>query len=484
MNKTVCIIGAGLSGGFLASELLKKNKYKVILIDVDCLKKKFNKNNKLDIDFDYSEKFYDNINRGYGFGGTSNLWHGGYTRLDKCDLDYIDRELNYDFTSDINLYYKKVFDQFIGKKKNFYINNSETFDIFKDLKKINKKKIYIEKKPFNSRDFIKSISNKIQIIQNAVVVTVSNNINKNKIDFIECAINNKKIKIRADIFILSAGVFETPRILLQSIQEKKLNLINNNIGKNIIDHPFCKICSLKIDDKLLNKKLTTDKPFNDKFNYRTGYSFNHKKNNQILNHSFYFREYNNDFVSRYYNILKRVISFDKFFFNNLLFLTINLINFKIIFYTIKKFALKNNLFLFLNKVDLYLHCDQSLSNTSHLFLSNVYDGYGRNIPTVKIINNLKEVRDYFFLFLKNTLKSQLNLFNFKQTRNLEIFHGNHHSGSCRISNSKSKGVVDQNLKIFDINNAYICDSSILPVFGNSNPSFTLLALSKRLANHL
>ena len=53
-----------------------------------------------------------------------------------------------------------------------------------------------------------------------------------------------------------------------------------------------------------------------------------------------------------------------------------------------------------------------------------------------------------------------------------------------ISNSKSKGVVDQNLKIFDINNAYICDSSILPVFGNSNPSFTLLALSKRLANHL
>ena len=55
------------------------------------------------------------------------------------------------------------------------------------------------------------------------------------------------------------------------------------------------------------------------------------------------------------------------------------------------------IYFFINKVDLYLHCDQSLSNTSHLFLSNIYDGFGRNIPTIKIINNLKSKIIFFYL---------------------------------------------------------------------------------------
>jgi len=45
-------------------------------------------------------------------------------------------------------------------------------------------------------------------------------------------------------------------------------------------------------------------------------------------------------------------------------------------------------------------------------------------------------------------------------------------------------VVDKNLKVFGLKNAYISDASVIPVSGNSNPGLTVVALSLRLADLL
>lgn len=47
-----------------------------------------------------------------------------------------------------------------------------------------------------------------------------------------------------------------------------------------------------------------------------------------------------------------------------------------------------------------------------------------------------------------------------------------------------QGVVDPNLKMHSLNNLYVAGASVFPSGGISNPTFTVIALSIRLAEHL
>ena len=60
----------------------------------------------------------------------------------------------------------------------------------------------------------------------------------------------------------------------------------------------------------------------------------------------------------------------------------------------------------------------------------------------------------------------------------------HHIGTTRMSKSKKTGVVDENCKSHSIDNLYIGGSSVFPTGSATNPTFTILAMSMRLADHL
>ena len=62
--------------------------------------------------------------------------------------------------------------------------------------------------------------------------------------------------------------------------------------------------------------------------------------------------------------------------------------------------------------------------------------------------------------------------------------GQHHCGTTRMSDSPKYGVVDSNLKLFDAHNVFVCGSSVFPTNGWVNPTFTIVALSLRLSEHL
>ncbi len=71
----------------------------------------------------------------------------------------------------------------------------------------------------------------------------------------------------------------------------------------------------------------------------------------------------------------------------------------------------------------------------------------------------------------NTVKSQL------------VVNG-HHIGTTRMSSDPTKGVVDADLKVHSLNNLYVAGSSVFPSTGISNPTYTIITLSIRLADHL
>ena len=57
-------------------------------------------------------------------------------------------------------------------------------------------------------------------------------------------------------------------------------------------------------------------------------------------------------------------------------------------------------------------------------------------------------------------------------------------GTTRMGLNANSSVVDHNLKIHSLNNAYIVSSSTFPSGGASNPTFTIVQLALRLAKHL
>jgi choline dehydrogenase-like flavoprotein len=60
----------------------------------------------------------------------------------------------------------------------------------------------------------------------------------------------------------------------------------------------------------------------------------------------------------------------------------------------------------------------------------------------------------------------------------------HHMGTTRMNDSPRKGVVDRHCRVHGIPNLYIAGAAVFPTAGANFPTFTLTALSLRLADHL
>lgn len=62
--------------------------------------------------------------------------------------------------------------------------------------------------------------------------------------------------------------------------------------------------------------------------------------------------------------------------------------------------------------------------------------------------------------------------------------GYHHMGTTRMSANPANGVVDANCTLHGISNLHIAGSSVFTTGGWANPTLTILALSRRLAQHI
>src|SRR6267143_1538427 len=82
MRKSVCIIGAGLAGGIVAS-ILAARGHSVTLVELGDAPAPLLPSSEIWEGTGVKTLF----TRGSGIGGTSNFWHGGLTVLDRTDLE-------------------------------------------------------------------------------------------------------------------------------------------------------------------------------------------------------------------------------------------------------------------------------------------------------------------------------------------------------------------------------------------------------------
>lgn len=64
------------------------------------------------------------------------------------------------------------------------------------------------------------------------------------------------------------------------------------------------------------------------------------------------------------------------------------------------------------------------------------------------------------------------------------WRADHAACVCRMGNDESEGVVDSDLKIFGVDNAYVLSNAVFSSLGCVNPTLTLAALALRLGEHL
>jgi choline dehydrogenase-like flavoprotein len=65
-----------------------------------------------------------------------------------------------------------------------------------------------------------------------------------------------------------------------------------------------------------------------------------------------------------------------------------------------------------------------------------------------------------------------------------VYGTSHHLGTTRMDDDPGRGVVDRQCRVHGIDNLYVAGSSVFPTGGWAFPTFTIVALSLRLAEHL
>jgi choline dehydrogenase-like flavoprotein len=62
--------------------------------------------------------------------------------------------------------------------------------------------------------------------------------------------------------------------------------------------------------------------------------------------------------------------------------------------------------------------------------------------------------------------------------------GWHQMGTTRMAHDPASGVVDEQCRVHGVPNLYVAGSAVFPTYGFANPTFTIIALSLRLADHV
>jgi len=476
VKKKIVIIGAGTLGLFLGSQILKNKKKN---FEVFFLEKGSEKNNficKSDIGkslyFKLGTKYLSNL----GIGGLSKLWGGQLSEFDREDLKKRYWGINY---AKLNNYYLKIYSifnlskSFFNKvKPNPIINNKETrFYFTRWLPQPNF--FFLFKKIL--------LDSRVKVIKEITDINI--NFKKNRATEIIIQKNNQKnIQISCDYIVLCMGVFETIKFLLKNKKNSPWRL-NKNIGAYFQDHYSLKVGEVKIYDPkrfnyfffnrlISNQKVQTKIKYNNVNSLALSGEFKPSKNN-----------YQSVMQKLIYSLKNRTKIDKKLFINFNLILEIKYLFF-LIYYLLKKRIYFN----YHKGMNFFLQCEQSPKKNNKVYLDNKNKikvlWKCNNVDIFLIKKSLKKFDDYFKNF--NFFKVNFDKFFRSKTNQIkkEISHTDHASGGTIISKNEQSGVVDNNLKIWNTKNVYICCSSVFPNSSHANIGLTSMAFALRLSERL
>jgi choline dehydrogenase-like flavoprotein len=143
---------------------------------------------------------------------------------------------------------------------------------------------------------------------------------------------------------------------------------------------------------------------------------------------------------------------------------------------------------------LRVHCEQEPLSQSRITLTDTRDATGlfgarldwkvSPLEWKTIRNFTEQVQRNFAALGISKIEMAPELMREDGFRDVVFDNSHHQMGGTRMAESPAQGVVDPDLRVHGMENAYVCSGSVFPCSGFSNPTHTLIALAIRLADHL
>ncbi|QWD32228.1 GMC family oxidoreductase [Polynucleobacter paneuropaeus] len=500
----IAIVGGGAAGISLALSL-SKSGISVVLLEGGL--DEYSDNSQ-----DIYRGSYDQRNLPYGlagsrlrfFGGSTNCWAGGCGELDAEDFyqrswvpnsgwPITKKELSY-FYSQAADFLGINLDLLSRPQQDARIPSLAGFDL-RILEFTNKIRFTSEFKDSIAK------SEDLLILLGANLTRIERSDNGQNISALEIqSFNGAKSKVKAKAYVLACGGLENPRILLNSQDTHFSALGNSNdlVGRFFSDHPIAPCAGVigpegplrtmrqdatKFFENLPGQKNATI-PF-----YRLPFSL--QKEYETLNGTvqFYTQEQELGVGELAAWKLKNYFSDRE---NNKI-TSQDILDVASHPYDIYK-AWKERRAKSDSRIAMRFQIEQAPNYSNRVSLSDQRDSFGLRRINLSWNFGIIERRTVDILMAYaakclqtkeiGTLKLDLQLYEKRKDLPRDLRGGQHHCGTTRMGESPQKGVVDKNLKVFGTNNLYVCGSSVFPTNGWVNPTFTILALSLRLAEHL
>ena len=135
------------------------------------------------------------------------------------------------------------------------------------------------------------------------------------------------------------------------------------------------------------------------------------------------------------------------------------------------------------------HCEQVPNRESRVYLSEERDALNMNRLVLdwkvgpEVTRTLMRLDQLLDVHLrKEGLGRYAN--DHREQDDVSYLDAAHHMGTTRMSLSARSGVVDANCKVHGVENLFIAGSSVFPTSGHANPTWTIIALTLRLCDHL
>jgi len=144
----------------------------------------------------------------------------------------------------------------------------------------------------------------------------------------------------------------------------------------------------------------------------------------------------------------------------------------------------------IKKIRIRNFMEMEARSDNRITLSDSKDFFGLPIPKLHLSTSeldRKSVIGLHKIFGEEIKKSNIGTLE----SNLEnakpwpiVADASHHLGGTCMGDDPKQSVVDKNLKVHSTSNLYISSGSVFPTSGCANPTYTICALSIRLAEHL
>lgn len=472
MARTICVVGAGLAGGIVASELAARG-HRVTLLEQGAAGA---------APLLPDDEVWDGLGRpctftrGQGIGGSTNFWHGGIISLDPTDVDGLPDghklPIGWSVLKD---YYERALTLVSGGEIGFgqlapCSCDEQPLPLADERFEL--KPLFLPARPFSTKPLVEAAvaQHGLEVLPFVAHKLVLDGDRATAVEGQSPGESGPQ-RVEADVVVLCAGGFGSPKILLKSARQTP-ELGQLPIGRNIIDHPSGFVFKAKLKKRMhlggLFGRAVAESP-----HYRRRWGIKFKPEHLAIagdhNHALYLRPAFSMRDPHAYNELKN----------------------KLVRYRGKPITL-------LEKAQILQHAD--LAMEALLFHYGVCPPV-RYVSGFVVAEQLPQAEHRIELmddgrfnvrwgcstedqasldaFVAAFLESHHDLFDSHVAFTGLLDSGAHHSGGCRMAETPGDGVVDRDMRVFGTSNVFVSDGSVLGYSGHANTGLTIAALALR-----